>query len=879
MSRTLIVGAVVASMLALAAAPAGATLASTLHADPACDTRTPHPGSSYVYCDDGTASNAPLPGPGGVIPNTTGAQAVTVPAKYGGDGYTGLPAKDCAGPCMLGAAPAGPESGTIALDVDVSLPTTAPPAAGHPVIVMMHGCCGGRRTDWEATSFDAGGERWHYNNAWFASRGYVVITYTARGFVDNQERGSTGETQLDSRRFEINDYQHLTCQVLANASAFEDVVPGADPVTVNPQKVVTTGGSYGGGFSWLAATDPKWTCNAETGADGAAMQLAASAPKYGWTDLAYTLVPTGTHSQLPGELPATNGCDTGPKQLDGSDCPGPQTPVGTPKTSIVAGLYASGNLQTGNHTTFPTSIHEAFACLNAPYPSEFDPACANTIDTILPEFLRDRSAYYQNDFFANIASDPSYRVPIFNAATFTDPLFPSYENRRMLNRLRATVPGYPIQTYHGDYQHFTRNKAKEWGDLCGADRHVCTVADYPSGGAAPADFNADPATLQRMGVTTRLNRFIDHYADPGANPGEPEPAFDVTASLQACPQNAASLGVPADEPGPTFTAPSFEQLAPNILDVSMPGASSTTSDAAPNEHALRADPVQNQLNNGNGCVVENDPAGPGVASYLSDPLTSDQTMIGSTTLEIGFSFAGDATQTGLQLNARLYDVFPNGDAVLVDRGTRRISSAEAATGEIAYELHGNGWRFAAGHRIRIEVAQDDHPFVQFSSVPSSTTLSGVRLRIPVREGGSIGGSPVNPPGAVNPPGTEPAAAGPCVSEAKGTKGNDDLTGSEGGDEIKGGRGNDKLDGLGGEDCLRGNAGTDRLRGGVDADRLAGGRGPDTLSGGDGDDELKARAGGRDLVKCGPGKDKAVVDARDRVRGCEKVRRKDKDKAD
>lgn len=31
--------------------------------------------------------------------------------------------------------------------------------------------------------------------------------------------------------------------------------------------------------------------------------LAAAAPKYGWTDLLYSLVPTGVHSQQPGSLP------------------------------------------------------------------------------------------------------------------------------------------------------------------------------------------------------------------------------------------------------------------------------------------------------------------------------------------------------------------------------------------------------------------------------------------------------------------------------------------------------------------------------------------------------------------------------------------------
>ena len=107
--------------------------------------------------------------------------------------------------------------------------------------------------------------------------------------------------------------------------------------------------------------------------------------------------------------------------------------------------------------------------------------------------------------------------------------------------------------------------------------------------------------------------------------------------------------------------------------------------------------------------------------------------------------------SGVELNARLYDVFPDGTAVLVDRGVQRVSEP---AGTLHYELHGNGWRFDAGHRIRIEIAQDDSPYLVVSSVPSSTSIGGVRLHVPVREGGSIGGGPETQPGG--------GAAAQCV---------------------------------------------------------------------------------------------------------------------
>ena len=121
------------------------------------------------------------------------------------------------------------------------------------------------------------------------------------------------------------------------------------------------------------------------------------------------------------------------------------------------------------------------------------------------------------------------------------------------------------------------------------------------------------------------------------------------------------------------------------------------------------------------------PAGPGVAVYDSAPLGDPATMIGATKVSIDY----DSTDaTSLQLDSRLYDVFPDGTAVLVDRGPRRVTSPN---GTVTYELQGNAYRFQPGHKIRIEVTQDDSQYLKSSIVPSSTTIHAVRLSVPVRE--------------------------------------------------------------------------------------------------------------------------------------------------
>jgi hypothetical protein len=97
----------------------------------------------------------------------------------------------------------------------------------------------------------------------------------------------------------------------------------------------------------------------------------------------------------------------------------------------------------------------------------------------------------------------------------------------------------------------------------------------------------------------------------------------------------------------------------------------------------------------------------------------------------------------------------------------------------------------------------------------------------------------------------PAAA----KTVTGTNGNDVLRGSDRSDKLYGKGGNDRLFGLDGNDLL------------------VGGPGKDLLEGAAGNDRLLARDGVQDHLRCGSGRDQAVVDVRDRVAAnCESVLR-------
>lgn len=106
----------------------------------------------------------------------------------------------------------------------------------------------------------------------------------------------------------------------------------------------------------------------------------------------------------------------------------------------------------------------------------------------------------------------------------------------------------------------------------------------------------------------------------------------------------------------------------------------------------------------------------------------------------------------------------------------------------------------------------------------------------------------------------------------GRAGADCVSGGPGNDRLVGGSGNDRVGGGPGYDRLNGGPGNDRLDGGTHDDRLIGGPGRDAFIGGEGNDRINARDRRRERIDCGPGRDRAKVDRRDRVTRCERVRR-------
>ena len=112
---------------------------------------------------------------------------------------------------------------------------------------MLHGY-GGDKKDFESgTPEGSSSTTYHYNNNWFARRGYAVVNYTARGFGrscgKDEDSAATPDCvshksyiHLADQRWEARDTQYLLGRLV-------------DQNVTAPASMGATGISYGGGQS------------------------------------------------------------------------------------------------------------------------------------------------------------------------------------------------------------------------------------------------------------------------------------------------------------------------------------------------------------------------------------------------------------------------------------------------------------------------------------------------------------------------------------------------------------------------------------------------------------------------------------------------------
>jgi predicted acyl esterase len=431
----------------------------------------------------------------------------------------------------------------VPLDVDVTLPPTGD--GPFPAIVMMHGWGGNKSAFESATPEGNGGANYHYNNTYFAQQGYVVLTYSARGFgrscgaPDSRTPGpcDRGWVHLADQRYEERDTQHLLGVL-------------ADQGIVKPRAIGVTGISYGGiqSHSLARLRDrirlPDGSFRPWRSPNGRALRIAAAWPRWGTTDLTYALTPNGRF------------LDFGPVSAALS-----RQPVGVMKQSFTNGLYTLGTISgfiapEGADPTADLTAWRAATDRGEPY----GPAARG--------IARELTTYH------SATGVPGKPVPLLVQNGWTDDLFPATEALRVYQTFKRTK-GALISYQFGDLGH-PRGSNKVGADRFFNGRGAAFFAAHLKGkGKAPVH-NAVTAFTQTCPKEARADgpyrarswarlhpgavRMSSHaqqrITSDGGNP-ETGTAFDQVLTGDACKtvpaERAAGTAVATLKVGAPFT--------------------------------------------------------------------------------------------------------------------------------------------------------------------------------------------------------------------------------------------------------------------------------------------------------------------------------------
>jgi fermentation-respiration switch protein FrsA (DUF1100 family) len=546
----------------------------------------------------------------------------------------------------------------VPLDADVTLPATG--TGPFPTIVMLHGW-GGSKTDFETTTAAGNStETYHYNNIFYAQRGYAVLNYTARGFGHSCGGGPTaihtgacvnGYIHLADTRYEAHDTQYLLGLL-------------ADEGITKPGAIGVTGISYGGGQSLELAylknrvRTVSGSLVSWTSPKGTPLSITAAYPRWEWSDLVDALLPNGRFLDT---NPATNGLS--------------RDPIGVEIQSYVTGLFASG-AASGYYCGDAPATPCTDASANLPF--EFAQVSRGEPIDATDQAIAD-DIYTNHDAFSLPlpAGGPS---PLLLENGWTDDLFPPSQALRVYNQLR---PKYPVTLQFGDLGHSRgSNKA--------------TVND----------------AFQNQGAT-----FFDAYL---RKQGKPPAPGSVEAFTQTCPATTPDGG--------PYAASSWPALHPISLTFGS-GAAQTVTATGDAQDGPQFDPI-----------AQLDPAGTSDACKTITPGSSAGTAV-YTLASHGFTLLGLPTvtatirTTGLygELDSRLYDVLPGGAERLVSRGTYRLLDNQ--TGQVTFQLHGNGYYFAPGDTVKLELRGNDADYYRPSNDAAFTVqVSNVTVSLPLAAG-------------------------------------------------------------------------------------------------------------------------------------------------
>ena len=228
-------------------------------------------------------------------------------------------------------------------------------------------------------------------------------------------------------------------------------------------------------------------------------------------------------------------------------------------------------------------------------------------------------------------------------------------------------------------------------------------AGHPPGVNHPVDV----AAFESQGLA-----FFDAWLK-GSGGSKPAPG-SATAYTMVCPATKPAGGGP-------FKASSFKALARHTLSFGTSAKQKITSKGG---NKTLASAVSGASGPGELCTPQK-PDTKNKATFRTN--STGLTLIGQPVLR------GNVVTKGRygQLDARLWDLDrKTGRQRLITRGAYRLKDNEK--GKFTFTLDGNGWRFAKGHRIVVELLGRDAPTFAPSPTSFSATLTKLKISLPAR---------------------------------------------------------------------------------------------------------------------------------------------------
>ncbi len=145
------------------------------------------------------------------------------------------------------------------------------------------------------------------------------------------------------------------------------------------------------------------------------------------------------------------------------------------------------------------------------------------------------------------------------------------------------------------------------------------------------------------------------------------------------------------------------------------------------ENGLLTDPFA-----GGACPTTGGGDDPGAATYRGAPAEGEgYTLVGSPTITARMDVTGEFPH----VSARLWDVGPDGSQTMVQHSIYR----PRPSGRQTFQLHPQGWHFAAGHVPKLELLGRDTPYMQAPNSEFEIAVRKLVLELPVHErpGGQV----------------------------------------------------------------------------------------------------------------------------------------------